>query len=562
MQRNAENEPMSYAFTTSDQPLDCLTLGEHLSLSAAKFPDKKALISCHEGISWSFRDIDGLVTRTANALANDFGVTRGDTVGLWSSNSATNVVIQYAAARLGLILCTLNPAYKENELKFALEKSEAKVIFLPGKNSRQETVNKFWDIFSSSTETGPVLPHLKHVVALDGQVTPIRNEALNVTRLEDLKGELDPISQSFSSDASSIIMFTSGTTGLPKGAVLSHFNVVNNAKFISKRLSIDTEDAVSCIPVPLFHVFGMVYGSVMMAVASVPLVLTGYRYKTKDVVQGIQLHNCTHAMIVPAMTVDLLKHVTNNPADNLPSLKYVVTGSAPTPPDLARNFIKGLPHLNNFYIRYGSTETGGCMTLPFPTDQAEDGVALVGSPLDLTEVKVCHPKTGTVVPIGSEGELWVRGHHVMPGYFKNPEKTREAIEDGWFKTGDMGFMNDQGHLSLKGRTKEMIIRGGENIYPKELENLLHSHPDIEEAHVCGVPDERMGQEVCAWVSLKDKTSEVKEDDIKAYCKDRISYFKVPKYILFVEDFPRTPKGSPQKYVMTEKSCEILGIPKE
>jgi fatty-acyl-CoA synthase len=267
-------------------------------------------------------------------------------------------------------------------------------------------------------------------------------------------------------------------------------------------------------------------------------------------------------MIVPAMTVDILKHVTSTQEDKLSSLKYVVTGSAPTPPDLAKNFLKAVPHLQNFYIRYGSTETGGCMTMPFPTDNPEDGVASVGFPLDLTEVKVCHPKTGSVVPIGCEGELWVRGHHVMPGYFKSAEKTAEAIENGWFKTGDMGVMDDKGSLSLKGRTKEMIIRGGENIYPKELENLLHTHPEIAEAYVCPVPDDRMGQEICAWVSLKDKSKEMTEEDIKSFCQERISYFKVPKYILFVDDFPRTPKGSPQKFLMSEKSCEILGIPKE
>ena len=486
----------------------------------------------------------------------------GDTIALWSANSATNVLIQYAAARLGLILCTLNPAYKESELKFALEKSESKLIFLPGKNSRQESVNKFWDIFSSTIDSGPSLPHLKNVVAMDAQVTPINSKTVNVTRLEDLKGELNPIDESFSSDASSIIMFTSGTTGQPKGAVLSHFNVVNNARFVSKRLSIDGPDAVSCVPVPLFHIFGMVYGSVMMAVASVPMVLTGYRYKTKDVIQGIQSHSCTHAMIVPAMTVDMLKHLSGNTEDSLESLKYIVTGSAPTPPDLARNFINTLPHLKNFYIRYGSTETGGCMTMPLPNDEPEYGVDKVGAPLDFTEVKVCHPKTGNIVPIGGEGELWVRGHHVMPGYFKNQDKTREAIEDGWFKTGDMGVMNEKGYLSLKGRTKEMIIRGGENIYPKELENLLATHPDISEAYVCSVPDARMGQEICAWIVLKDKTKKVTAEDIKSFCKERISYFKVPKYILFVEDFPRTPKGSPQKYLMSEKSCEILGFPKE
>lgn len=200
--------------------------------------------------------------------------------------------------------------------------------------------------------------------------------------------------------------------------------------------------------------------------------------------------------------------------------------------------------------------------MPLPNDDPEYGVDKVGAPLDFTEVKVCHPKTGNVVPVGSEGELWVRGHHVMPGYFKNADKTREAIEDGWFKTGDMGVMNERGYLSLKGRTKEMIIRGGENIYPKELENLLATHPDISEAYVCSVPDARMGQEICAWVVLKDKTKNVTAEDIKSFCKERISYFKVPKYIFFVDDFPRTPKGSPQKYLMSEKSCEILGIPKE
>lgn len=522
-------------------------------------PDKTALISCHENVSLTFGELDQQVNRLCVSLSENFKLKIGDVVSLWSANSVDSILIQYAASRLGLILCTINPAYQQKELEYVLQKSGAKAIFLPGHGSDQEVVNKFMTVLRLvQTKNLP----LEHVIAMDGDPGKGITSQISMTDLHSLRkgnSENVNIEQSFSADSPSIIMFTSGTTGNPKGAVLSHFNLVNNALFTSSRLSLDVDDARASIPVPLFHVFGMVYGSVMMSVAKVPIVLTGYKYSTKSVIDGIASHNCTHTMIVPAMTVDILNTISKMDHNPIPSLKYVIAGSAPTPPEVAKKFVASIPSVEHFYIRYGSTETGGCMTMPFPADGPEKTSAVVGAPLDLTQVKVCDPKSGKEVALGDEGEIWVRGHHVMLGYWEDEVKTKEAIENGWFKTGDMGVMQDDGCVSLVGRMKEMIIRGGENIYPKEIENLLHQHPHVYEAFVCGVPDPRLGEKVCAWIKLKDRETRLSEAEVKAFCEGKISKFKIPEYVLFVEDFPRTPTGKAQKFIMTKESVKLLKL---
>ena len=549
---------LSYAFTKSDLTPDYGTIGSRLSQAAKWNPDKTALISCHENASLTFRDVDAQVSRICHNLREAFNFSAGDVVSLWSTNSVDSVLVQYAAARMGLILCTINPAYKEKELEYVLHKSGAKAIFLPGHGSRQEVVNKFMPVLRGVQVSK--LP-LQRLITLDGDPGAAIDGLTSFT-LDSFRQEPNTAAeliQDFSADSPSIIMFTSGTTGNPKGAVLSHFNLVNNALFTASRLSLNGEGVAACIPVPLFHVFGMVYGSVMMSVASVPIVLTGYKYNARSVVEAISTHRCTHTMIVPAMTVDILNLVEKMDQNPIPSLKYVVTGSAPTPPEVAKSFVSKVPSVKHFYIRYGSTETGGCMTMPFPSDGPDKTCSVVGAPLDLTQVKICNPKSGKEVEIGKEGEIWVRGHHVMLGYWKDEVKTAEEIRNGWFKTGDVGVMGEDGYVSLVGRIKEMIIRGGENIYPKEIENLLHQHEEVYEAFVCGVPDPRLGEQVCAWVKLKNPASSVTEKELQTFCDGKISKFKIPRYILFVDEFPRTPTGKAQKFAMTEKSIEILKL---
>lgn len=559
LQHGTDGRTLSYAFTKSHLVPDYATLGSRLSRAAKLQPNKTALISSHENVSLTFAEVDDQVNRLCANLSANFTLKTGDVVSLWSANSVDSILIQYAAARMGLILCTINPAYQQKELEYVLQKSGAKAIFLPGHGSGQEVVNKFMTVLRDSQTSN--LP-LQHVIAMDGDPGPAISANVSLTPLHSLRsGEPTEslVSQDFSADSPSIIMFTSGTTGNPKGAVLSHFNLVNNAIFTSSRLSLDSEDARACIPVPLFHVFGMVYGSVMMSVATVPIVLIGYKYSAKQAIESISSHKCTHAMIVPAMTVDILNLVSKMDHNPIPSLRYVITGSAPTPPEVAKNFVSTIPSVERFYIRYGSTETGGCMTMPFPADKPDKTSAVVGAPLDLTQVKICDPKTGKELAIGQQGEIWVRGHHVMLGYWEDVVKTKEAIENGWFKTGDVGVMQEDGYVSLVGRIKEIIIRGGENIYPKEIENLLHQHPDVYEAFVCGVPDPRLGEQVCAWIKLRDGAAPITETDIKSFCHGQISKFKIPEYVLFVEEFPRTPTGKAQKFAMTEQSIKFLNL---
>lgn len=552
------NPSSSYAYTRSYESLDASTLGFKLTQAAQTNGSKVALISRHEDVSYTFGEFDRKVTQVSNALLNEFNLKHGDVVALWSANGVSSVLLQYVCARLGLIMCTLNPSYKGPELQYTLKKSGAKLLFLPGKGSKQEVVNTFYQILSDASLSDT---QLTDAVLLDGDISANSAQTIKFTRLSDLSqsnNSLDKLDQGFNADSPYIIMFTSGTTGLPKGATLSHANLINNAHLMSGRLSLRDEGSVACIPVPLFHVFGMVYGSITMSVAQVPIVLTGYKYSVTNVIESIKSANCSHLMIVPAMTVDIANRLEQT-GDSLPSLKNIITGSAPTPPQVAKKFLSHVPSAKYFNIRYGSTETGGCMSMPFVGDLPDSTINNVGAPLDLTEMKVCDPKSGRILPLGAEGEVWARGHHVMLGYWQDIDKTNESIENGWFKTGDMATMDSQGRINLVGRKKELIIRGGENIYPKEIENLLHLHPSILEAFACGVPDERMGEEVCAWVKLKNPSDKLTADEVKAFCADKIASFKVPRYILFVDEFPRTPTGKAQKFLMTEKSCEILNI---
>ncbi|RWS21878.1 acyl-CoA synthetase family member 2-like protein, partial [Leptotrombidium deliense] len=357
-------------------------------------------------------------------------------------------------------------------------------------------------------------------------------------------GGNEVIGDNVNADDPAIIMFTSGTTGKPKGAVLSHNNLVTNASICGYRLNLNKPNTVACIPVPLFHIFGLVYGSISMTTNGMTAVLPGYRYKVDSVLEAINKTKCSHIMMVPAMTVDISNFVEKN-GIKLPTLKTVVTGSAPTPVEVAKKFLKNVNTTEDFLIRYGSTETGGCMTMPIPGETSDHTIRNVGKPLDHTEIKIVNPKSHSTTKLNEEGELWARGRNVMLGYWNDEEKTKETITaGGWFRSGDMAKMDESGC--------------GENIYPKEIEELLHQHSSVYEAFVCGVPDERMGEELCAWIKLKEGHN-LKEEDVKNFCKEKISYFKVPRYVVFVDEFPRTPTGKAQKFLMTEQSIKMLGL---
>lgn len=400
---------------------------------------KTAVTSVHEGVSKTFEEIEKECNQLANAFRSELKLKKGDVIGLWSGNSVSCIVTQFAAAKLGVIVCTINPNYKSLELEYALKKAGVKALIFPGRESPQEIVNNFFQTFQSLDTCG--LPALKNVLLLDGDKKGAKSGVEYHDLREFMSGASSSLEagESVEADDAAIIMFTSGTTGKPKGAVLSHFNLVNNSVLTSHRLGLDREGSKACIPVPLFHIFGMVYGSVMMASTNLEIVLTGYKYSSRAVLDAISDHSCSHVMIVPAMTVDILSLMETS-GHQLPSLKGVVTGSAPTPLEVAQSVPKKVPSVKQFMIRFGSTETGGCMSMPLEDDPLVRTVDNVGAPLDLTEMKIVHTKTGAVVKIGQPGEVWARGHNVMKGYWDDPEKTREAIEDGWFKTGLVFFI--------------------------------------------------------------------------------------------------------------------------
>jgi fatty-acyl-CoA synthase len=553
-------ETMSFVCGTSEQPLIYRTVGDLLRRSAEQWGDREAIVVRHQGIRWTYRKFDREVDRFAAGLLA-LNLDAGDRVGIWSPNNIEWVIAQFATARAGLVLVNINPAYRKGELKYTLEKVACKALILAGKFKSSDYVAMLNDLDPqiASSEPGrlgvPGLPALKTLIVISEE--PVAG----MFRFKDIAAKappdaLDQLAQRaamMQPDDPINIQFTSGTTGLPKGATLTHFNIVNNGYFVGEAMKLSEHDRL-CIPVPLYHCFGMVLGVLACVTHGAAMIFPSEAFEAEAVLETVSEERCTALHGVPTMFIAELEHPGFDDYD-LTSLRTGIMAGAPCPIEVMRKVISSM-HMREVTIAYGMTETSPVSFQSATDDPLEKRVSTVGRVHPYVQVKIVDEK-GKVVPRGISGELCTRGYSVMRGYWGEEEKTHKDIDAaGWMHTGDLAVIDEAGYCDIVGRVKDMIIRGGENIYPREIEEYLFRHPKVQQAAVFGIPDEKYGEAVVAWISLKDGET-ADEEEIRAYCNEQIAYYKVPKYILIVDEFPLTVTGKIQKFVMRDKMIEQL-----
>ncbi|MFL5358470.1 AMP-binding protein [Archangium sp.] len=533
----------SYVHGTSTTPLLGETIGQNLRRTVERCGDREALVVVAQGYRATWRQLWEQTTRVALGLLA-FGVEKGDRVGLWSPNRFEWVVAQYALARIGAILVNLNPAYKTAELEYSLQQSGTSVLLL-SRGFRQTDYRKMLE------EVRPRCPDLRVSLVLDEDWELLLKNGAHVSErtLTDREASLQ-------FDDAINIQYTSGTTGFPKGATLSHHNVLNNGFFVGEALKLGQEDRV-CIPVPFYHCFGMVMGNLACTSHGSTMVIPGEAFEPLAVMQTVGAERCTALYGVPTMFIAELDHPRFGEFD-FSSLRTGIMAGSPCPTEVMKK-VQSRMNMREVTICYGMTETSPVSTQSSLDDPLDKRVSTVGRVHPHVEVKIVDPGTGAVVPRGSPGELCTRAYSVMLGYWNNPEATRNSIDAaGWMHTGDLATMDEDGYVKIVGRIKDMIIRGGENVYPREIEEFLHTHPAVSEAQVIGVPSEKYGEEVMAWVKTKPG-ARLTQEELVAFCTGRISTFKIPRYWKFVEEFPMTVTGKIQKFRMREVAVVELGL---
>lgn len=520
------------------------TIGTNLEATVAQFPDKEALVVVHQSIRQTWTEFNATVDEVAKGLMG-IGIEKGDRVGMWSPNFAEWVYTQYATAKIGAIQVNINPAYRTSELRYALEQSGCRLLV-----TRTEYLTSNYK--DTVEEVAPELPALEKVIYFDtddwtellAQGLPVSDEELR-NRAASLSAS-DPIN----------IQYTSGTTGSPKGATLSHHSILNNALFVGEACAYTEEDRV-CIPVPFYHCFGMVLGNLACSVFGATMVVPSASFDPGAVLNALQDERCTSLYGVPTMFVAELGH-TDLASFDLSRLRTGIMAGSPCPTEVMRSVIDDM-NMDQVTIAYGMTETSPVSTQTSTTDSVHHRVTTVGRVMPHIESKIVNPTTGETLPRGERGEYCTRGYHVMLGYWNDPDQTVGAVDtEGWMHSGDLATMDDDGYVNIVGRIKDMIIRGGENIYPREIEEFLYTHPAVADAQVIGVPDAKYGEVLMAWVQLTSG-EELTEDELKAFCKDKIAHFKVPRYVRFVTEFPMTVTGKIRKVEMRETSIAELGL---
>jgi fatty-acyl-CoA synthase len=534
----------SYSSGTSSIALLGETIGANLARTAARVPDVEALVECESGKRWTYAQFDAEVDQLARGLL-DLGVGIGERIGIWSPNCAGWVLLQYATARIGAILVTINPAYRTHELVFALNQSGCRILF----SAMEFKTSNYLEMID---EVRRQLDTVEIVVYLDSaewDAIVTRGDAVPPEALTDRSTRLSP-------DDAINIQYTSGTTGFPKGATLSHHNILNNGYFIGEGCGYSELDRV-CIPVPFYHCFGMVLGNLAVTTHGACIVIPAPGFDAALTLKAVVDERCTSLYGVPTMFIAELA-LPDFTSYDLSTLRTGIMAGSPCPVEVMKRVVAEM-NMTEVTICYGMTETSPVSTQTGSDDDLERRVSTVGRVHPFVEVKVINPETGQLVERGEAGELCTRGYSVMLGYWADPERTAEVIDPArWMHTGDLATMDDDGYLKIVGRIKDMVIRGGENVYPREIEEFLYTHPAVADVQVVGVPDERYGEELCAWVVVRDGHA-VTVEDIREFCTGRLAHFKIPRYVMVVEEFPMTITGKVQKYKMRESSIEQLGL---
>ncbi len=534
----------SYESGPSAAPLLGETIGANLERTVAAHPDREALVVVHQDVRLTYAQFDAEVDRVARALMAA-GLQVGDRMGVWAPNRVEWVLVQYASAKAGVILVNVNPAYRASELGYVLQQSGCRMLV-----AAREF--KGADYVAMVDEVRADCPGLERTVFLDGAGwDELLDGAAEVTgeALRERAGALqfdDPIN----------LQYTSGTTGFPKGATLSHHNILNNGYFVGEGCRYTHEDRV-CIPVPFYHCFGMVMGNLGCTTHGACMVVPADAFDPAATLRAVQDERCTSLYGVPTMFLAELNELDHRPYE-LGSLRTGIMAGSPCPVEVMRKVVDSM-HMPEVTICYGMTETSPVSTQTGADDELERRVATVGRVHPHVEVKVVDPETGHVVPRGEPGELCTRAYSVMLGYWEEPDKTAEAIDGaGWMHTGDLAAMDEEGYLKIVGRSKDLVIRGGENVYPREVEEFLYGHPEVADVQVVGVPDERYGEELAAFVVAREG-AEPDPEALREHCRGRIAHYKVPRYVLLVEDLPMTVTGKVQKFKLREQAIAELGL---
>ena len=552
----------SYVHGASDVPLIGETIGVHFDRAATRWPDRDALIVRHQDVRWSYAELQRRVDAFAAGLLA-LGLEPGDRVGIWSPNNSEWVVTQFATAKAGLILVNINPAYRLSELDYALHKVGCKALITADHFKTSDYVGMLRELAPEIDRSTPGRLQSKRLPTLATLIRIGSDTLRGFFRFDDVVGmggerhrtQLDGITPRLQFDDPINIQFTSGTTGAPKGATLTHHNILNNGYFIGEAMKLTDRDRVA-IPVPLYHCFGMVLGNLACITHGAAMIYPSEGFEPLATLEAVEAERCTALYGVPTMFIAELGHPEFKRFD-LRSLRTGIMAGSPCPIEVMKRCVNEM-NMREVTIAYGMTETSPVSFQSSVDDPLERRVGTVGRIHPHVEVKIVDGE-GRIVPPGTAGELCTRGYCVMLGYWNDPERTAEAIDRArWMHTGDLATLDEEGYCNIVGRIKDMVIRGGENVYPREVEEFLFRHPKIEAVQVVGVPDVKYGEELCAWIKLKPGESATAED-VRGFCQGQIAHYKIPRYVKFVEAFPMTVTGKVQKFVMREQMVKELGL---
>jgi fatty-acyl-CoA synthase len=554
---------LSYTCGTSQKPLFGMTIGDMFDETAVRHADNEALVVCHQNLRYTYRELQEAVNRCARGLMA-MGLEKGDRIGICSPNAAEWAITQFATAKIGVILVNINPSYRVHELEYALNQSECEALVIAPRLKTSDYTRMIYDLAPELERAEPGklrskrLPALRTVLRLGEQAAPGMWNWQDLTAMADRVSEksLADRQRGLQFDDPINIQYTSGTTGYPKGATLSHHNILNNGFFVAEMMKLTEKDRL-VIPVPLYHCFGMVMGNIGCMTHGATMIYPCEVFDPEKVLDAVQAESATALYGVPTMFIAELAHPGFGKYE-LSSLRTGIMAGSPCPVEVMKK-VGALMHMHEVEIAYGMTETSPVSFQTRHDAPFDKRVQTVGQVHPHIEVKIIDPVNNVVLPVGQVGELCTRGYSVMIGYWNNEAATREAIDaTRWMHTGDLAVMDEDGYVNIVGRIKDMVIRGGENVYPREIEEFLYTHPQITDVQVIGVPDEKYGEALMAWVILRENEN-VTEDQLRDFCREKIARYKIPGYFKFVKEFPITVTGKVQKFVMRDQSIKELGL---